>query len=106
MDGAHSTAGHLVGVGRGGDVTWWRVREGRCEDGEEVSVEGLAVLKKSEMHSELRRFGYRKYYKCIHAKNNYSTSTCVHVQCTCMCMYMYIRTLYIIHMFSEQSKPI
>lgn len=60
VDTAQSGGGQLVGVGRRGDVTWWRVREGGCEEGEEMSAEVLAVLKTSEMHSELRRFGYRK----------------------------------------------
>ena len=58
LDETQSGHGHLVGVGGGGDVTWWRVREGGGEDGEENSVEVLAMFKKTEITSELRRFGF------------------------------------------------
>ena len=40
LDAAQSSAGQLVGVGRGGDVRWWRVRE----EGERLSVELMALL--------------------------------------------------------------
>ena len=62
LDASQSSAGQLVGVGRGGDVRWWRVREEE-EEGEEgagLVVEVLAVLKKTDMSSELGRFGYGK----------------------------------------------
>ncbi|CAI8055130.1 hypothetical protein GBAR_LOCUS30101 [Geodia barretti] len=63
LDAAQSSAGQLVGVGRGGDVRWWRVREeeegeGGGEGGEPLNVEVLAVLKKAEFSSHLGRFGY------------------------------------------------
>ena len=54
LDAAQSSAGQLVGVGRGGDVRWWRVRE----EGERLSVELMALLMKSELGSELGRVGY------------------------------------------------
>ena len=65
LDVAQSSAGQLVGVGRGGDVRWWRVREeegggGGGEGGVTLSVEVLALLKKVELNSELGRFGYGK----------------------------------------------
>lgn len=56
-----------MGVGAAGDVWWWRVREGgggqeeREADGEReegLVVEELAVLKKAELVSELRRLSY------------------------------------------------
>ena len=53
-----SATGELVGVGEGGDVTWWRVREGGGEDGLGVSVDDVVIFKKVEMTHELRRFGY------------------------------------------------
>ena len=62
LDASQSSAGQLVGVGRGGDVRWWRVREEEeeWEEGAGLVVEVLAVLKKTEMSSELGRFGYGK----------------------------------------------
>ena len=69
VDTAQSAHGQLVGVGGGGDVTWWRVREGGDgqEEGEKetVRVEELAVLQRAEMIAELRRFGYGQF--SIHA---------------------------------------
>ena len=41
-------------MGRGGDVTWWRVREG----GGGVSVDDVVVFKRAELITELQRFGY------------------------------------------------
>ena len=53
-----SGTGELVGVGKGGDVTWWRVREGGGEEGLGVIVDDVVIFKKVEMTHELRRFGY------------------------------------------------
>ena len=53
-----SATGELVGVGKGGNVTWWRVRERGGEEGLGVSVEDVVIFKKVEMTHELRRFGY------------------------------------------------
>ena len=60
LDAGQSSTGQLVGVGRGGDVKWWRVREeeGGSEGGEDLIVEVLALLRKAELSSELTRFGY------------------------------------------------
>ena len=60
LDMTESVHRQLVGVGRGGDVTWWMVREGGGEDGEGVSVEDPVIFKKAEITSELRRCGYGK----------------------------------------------
>ena len=35
LDAAQSSAGQLVGVGSGGDVRWWKVREEEGEGGGE-----------------------------------------------------------------------
>ena len=80
LDAAQSSAGQLVGVGRGGDVRWWRVREEE-EEGEEgagLVVEVLAVLKKTDMSSELGRFGYGKntevsWLYLLHVANSVKT---------------------------------
>ena len=70
LDATQSSAGQLVGVGSGGDVRWWRVREeeegeGGGEGGEPLNVEVLAVLKKAELSSQLGRFGYGKKLWCF-----------------------------------------
>ena len=71
LDDTQSSAGQLVGVGREGDVRWWKVREeeeeegeGGGEGGEPLNVEVLAVLKKAELSSQLGRFGYGKKLWC------------------------------------------
>ena len=53
-----SAIGELVGVGKDGDLTWWRVREGGGEEGAGISVDDVVIFKKVEMTHELHRFGY------------------------------------------------
>ena len=57
LDTAQSSAGQLVGVGRGGDVRWWRAR-GEGGGGEGLTVELMGLLKKTELGTELSRLGY------------------------------------------------
>lgn len=58
-----------------GDVWWWRVKEGgrgqeeKEADGEKeegLKVEELAVLKKVELASELRRLSYCKWKELVY----------------------------------------
>ena len=70
LDDTQSSAGQLVGVGRGGDVRWWKVKEEEEEErgsegGEPLNVEVLAVLKKAELSSQLGRFGYGNRLWCF-----------------------------------------
>ena len=64
VDPWQSQQGQLVGVGRGGDVWWWRVREGEGGAEEEgdggLVVEELAFLKKTDFVSQLRALSYCK----------------------------------------------
>ena len=73
LDMTGSATGELVGVGKEGDVTWWRVREGRGEEGLGISVDDVVIFKKVEMTHELRRFGYGELHVLyMHMKKNIS----------------------------------
>ena len=59
LDVTQSVTGELVGVGTGGDVTWWKLRE--YEVGESIFVEDVTIFKSSELTNDLRRCGYGEY---------------------------------------------
>lgn len=57
LDTTQRTTSELVGVGRGGDITWWKL----WKEGGDINVEDTTLFSKTEFNNALRRYGYGEY---------------------------------------------